>query len=506
MTHLPTGIVVSLPGRAVAAQEQDQGAPVLRARLLDLEQREQDAEITADRRAQVGSGERAEKIRTYNFPQDRLTDHRIGLTVHNLPRIMDGELDNLIDALANEEQTKRLQESWSDPARGAPPRRGQPDSRTHRRCGPGGGSPPAAGAGPGPRAALRPPEPTTSRTPTGPAFRDLWPGASAASPPPTSPASASSTASLSRSHRGADSPPGNGTPGGRGARLGAAPPADLRPAAIADIGTGCGAIALALATRLPMARLTATDISPAALDLARRNANALGLTDHIRFVLGDLLSPLEGPADIIVANLPYIPSNEWERLAPEIRCYEPRSALDGGPDGLRIIERLLAQVPAHMGSPGAVILEIGHDQGSPVVTLARLALPSATIAVKKDLRPPSTAPSSSRRRPAHPRVASIVITVLALCALRAWRRHGDGGHGPPGTGLARLGGDGSPGAGSHTGVPAGRRVTFVHALRLAGRDGVQGLCRLRSLPHSTPQRLGTADPLAHDERGHFDTA
>jgi release factor glutamine methyltransferase len=98
-----------------------------------------------------------------------------------------------------------------------------------------------------------------------------------------------------------------------------------------------------------------------------------------------LLSPVAEPADIIVANLPYIPSGEWERLAPEVRCYEPRLALDGGPDGLSLIERLLAQAPAHVGSPGAVILEIGDVQGAAVATLARLAFPTAAIAIKKDL-------------------------------------------------------------------------------------------------------------------------
>ena len=82
---------------------------VLRARLLDLEQRRQEGEITKERRSQVGSGERAEKIRTYNFPQDRLTDHRTGLTMHNLPRIMAGEIDELIDAIATSEQAKQLE-------------------------------------------------------------------------------------------------------------------------------------------------------------------------------------------------------------------------------------------------------------------------------------------------------------------------------------------------------------------------------------------------------------
>jgi release factor glutamine methyltransferase len=136
---------------------------------------------------------------------------------------------------------------------------------------------------------------------------------------------------------------------------------------------------------LPVARLTATDISQDALDLARRNAEKLGLSGRVRFALGDLLSPLADVADIVVANLPYVPSGEWERLAPEICQYEPRAALDGGPDGLRLIERLLDQAPAHIRSPGAVILEIGYDQAAAVAGLAGQAFPNAAIAVKKDL-------------------------------------------------------------------------------------------------------------------------
>ncbi len=87
---------------------------VLRARLLDMETRKQQDEITRERRSQVGSGERAEKIRTYNFPQNRVTDHRISLTQHNLPSILEGELDQLIDALATDERAKQLEEALSD--------------------------------------------------------------------------------------------------------------------------------------------------------------------------------------------------------------------------------------------------------------------------------------------------------------------------------------------------------------------------------------------------------
>ena len=83
---------------------------VLRSRLLDIERRQQEEKITSERRSQVGSGDRAEKIRTYNFPQDRISDHRIGLTLRNLPRLLEGELDELIDTLATSEQAKQLEE------------------------------------------------------------------------------------------------------------------------------------------------------------------------------------------------------------------------------------------------------------------------------------------------------------------------------------------------------------------------------------------------------------
>ena len=82
---------------------------VLRARLLDAEQRKKEEEVTRQRRSQVGTGDRAERIRTYNFPQDRVSDHRIGLSLHNLPRILEGELDELVDALAADDQMKRLE-------------------------------------------------------------------------------------------------------------------------------------------------------------------------------------------------------------------------------------------------------------------------------------------------------------------------------------------------------------------------------------------------------------
>jgi peptide chain release factor 1 len=111
ITHIPSGITAVCQDERSQLKNKLKALTVLRARLLDVEQKRHDREIGDARRAQVGSGERAEKVRTYNFPQDRVTDHRVGLTVHNLPGILDGELDDIIDALATEEQAKRLQET-----------------------------------------------------------------------------------------------------------------------------------------------------------------------------------------------------------------------------------------------------------------------------------------------------------------------------------------------------------------------------------------------------------
>jgi peptide chain release factor 1 len=110
LTHLPTGLVAVCQDERSQLKNRMKAMAVLRARLLALKEREQHQEITDARRAQVGTGERSEKIRTYNFPQDRVTDHRIGLTVHNLPAILDGDIDALIDAVATSEQTRQLEQ------------------------------------------------------------------------------------------------------------------------------------------------------------------------------------------------------------------------------------------------------------------------------------------------------------------------------------------------------------------------------------------------------------
>jgi len=109
ITHLPTGIVAACQDERSQIRNRMKAMAVLRARLLDMEQQKQSESIDKERRMQVGSGQRAEKIRTYNFPQNRVTDHRINLSFHNLQRILDGELDEIIEALISKEQVEQLE-------------------------------------------------------------------------------------------------------------------------------------------------------------------------------------------------------------------------------------------------------------------------------------------------------------------------------------------------------------------------------------------------------------
>jgi peptide chain release factor 1 len=109
LTHLPTGIVASCQDERSQIKNRMKAMAVLRARLLDMEQRKQSESIDKERRMQVGSGQRAEKIRTYNFPQNRVTDHRINLSFHNLQQILDGELDEIVEALISKEQVEQLE-------------------------------------------------------------------------------------------------------------------------------------------------------------------------------------------------------------------------------------------------------------------------------------------------------------------------------------------------------------------------------------------------------------
>jgi release factor glutamine methyltransferase len=153
---------------------------------------------------------------------------------------------------------------------------------------------------------------------------------------------------------------------------------------VADVGTGSGIIAVSLAVHLPDVRIFATDTSTEALEVAQANAARHGVAAHIEFLAGDLLAPVPQPVDLIVANLPYVATADWETLMPEIREHEPRQALDGGPDGLEWIRRLLAAAPRCLCPGAALLAEIGATQGKAAVDLARSHFPTAQIALRRD--------------------------------------------------------------------------------------------------------------------------
>ncbi|MFL7792360.1 MAG: peptide chain release factor N(5)-glutamine methyltransferase [Anaerolineae bacterium] len=158
-----------------------------------------------------------------------------------------------------------------------------------------------------------------------------------------------------------------------------------RPETIVDVGTGSGCIAVALAAHLPQTTICAIEISPAALAVARRNVERHNVANRVRLIAGDVLNPRPSPADLIVSNPPYIPTGDCASLPISIRNHEPRQALDGGPDGLAVIRRLLAQAPAVLKPEGALLIEIGADQGEAASRLAHTYFPEAAIRVHPDL-------------------------------------------------------------------------------------------------------------------------
>jgi len=174
-------------------------------------------------------------------------------------------------------------------------------------------------------------------------------------------------------------------------RLTSAPrPAGTPKVRVVDVGTGSGAIAIALATllrrrrMLPEVSILTVDCAADALSLARENAVAHAVADEVVFAEADLVPPSEPPFDLILANLPYIPSGEIERL-PVAASFEPRTALDGGPAGLDVIRRLLAALPDALAPQGTALLEIGFDQGA-AVERAVGELPAAwTCRIRADL-------------------------------------------------------------------------------------------------------------------------
>jgi release factor glutamine methyltransferase len=184
-------------------------------------------------------------------------------------------------------------------------------------------------------------------------------------------------------------------------------PYSLQPAlTIVDLGTGCGAIALALAVELPHALIYAIDRSAGACRMARRNIEALRLTSRVRCVQGDLLEPLRmidagGGCDLIVSNPPYIPSGSCAVLSAEITAYEPLEAIDGGPDGLHYYRRIIEEAPAYLRDGGWLILEVGDDQAPAVMELIRKREGFGPSEVRQDVAGRDRVVCAPRRGRAH---------------------------------------------------------------------------------------------------------
>lgn len=153
---------------------------------------------------------------------------------------------------------------------------------------------------------------------------------------------------------------------------------------IADVGTGSGGIACAVAVHAAAARVCAVDTSPAALALARRNVEALGIGRRVDLCRGDLLTGL-GVFDVVVANLPYVSEAEWPALQPEVRDFEPREALVAGPAGTEVNTRLLVQAPPHLAPGGLLALEMGDQHAAALSAVARAPFPASSVSVIKDL-------------------------------------------------------------------------------------------------------------------------
>ena len=154
---------------------------------------------------------------------------------------------------------------------------------------------------------------------------------------------------------------------------------------LVDVGTGSGALAIAIALHLPQANIYAVDVSAQALEVARINCEKHGVTKRVHLLLGDMLEPLPGAVNVILANLPYVTDLEMPQLMPEIRDFEPVVALAGGADGLEKVRRLLPQAKERLLPGGLLLMEIGQGQGTVAAALARSYFPAGQVGSIPDL-------------------------------------------------------------------------------------------------------------------------
>ena len=155
---------------------------------------------------------------------------------------------------------------------------------------------------------------------------------------------------------------------------------------VADLCTGSGNVAVAIATERPAARITATDISQVALDVARQNARRLGVAGRIDFRCTDLLDGLQGPFDVITCNPPYVAERDRPGLQPEVRDHEPDVALFGGSDGFHLVERLVRNAAGYLRPGGHLLFEFGLGQDERVESLVADTADLRLVELRRDLQ------------------------------------------------------------------------------------------------------------------------
>ena len=376
IVHEPTGIIVICQDEKSQHKNKEKAMRVLKARLLEKQQAEAHAEESAARRAMVGSGDRSERIRTYNFPQNRLTDHRIGLTLYKLDQVVEGSLGELVDALTAEHQAQLLQEQGARlGAKGVAHNLVDILKRTEAWLRNKGVSSPRREAElllehvvglPRLQLYLAHDRPMTDAELA--ALRPLVTRRGDREP--------LSWILESRAFHNIELiiqpgvlDPRPDTETLVNAVLTCLPEEEGEAVYIADVGCGSGAVGLAIASARPAVRLYALDLDATALEVTRRNVAALNLTDRVGVLKSDLLKgvPPSRPIDWVVSNPPYIPSGDIDALMPEVSRHEPRLALDGGFDGLQVIERLLRE--ARSRARVGLALEVGHQQAGRVAAL-----------------------------------------------------------------------------------------------------------------------------------------
>jgi release factor glutamine methyltransferase len=154
---------------------------------------------------------------------------------------------------------------------------------------------------------------------------------------------------------------------------------------ILDIGTGSGAIAISVALHSPKSLVIASDISSAAIKIAEANRRRYPSLDNLQFVIGDLSAWCQGPVDVIVANLPYVPTSVVQTLDPEIKFHEPLGALDGGEDGMDFMRQIIDQAVGLLTAKGSLILELDPSQFGPLCAFITETYGSVEFKVVKDL-------------------------------------------------------------------------------------------------------------------------